>query len=103
MKLSEAMRIGAKIRPQAYNVFFDRIDGEFCSCAFGAVLEAEIGFLDQCELLSIRLEQIHNIHEYIIDPILNIQSSIYRVVTFLNDTEKWTREAIADYLESQGY
>ena len=39
LKLSEAMRIGAKIRPQCLHVLYDGVS----SCALGAIYEGALG------------------------------------------------------------
>lgn len=102
MKISEAMRIGTKKRPQTHFGFFGLEDGQLCSCAIGAAIEGATGkaefenFNPYFNGINIMYEQMHN-------PILDGRYSIYSVVTFLNDIEKWSRQGIADCLESQGY
>lgn len=97
MKLSEAIRAGAKIRPKCIAEYFSS-DGK--SCAIGAALEGigveakpfnnswinvekeltELGFLDED---------------------LKFKPLWGRIV-FMNDEEFLTREEIADILEKEG-
>lgn len=87
LKLSAAIRIGAKIRPQAFGMYCS----EGRTCALGAALEAinrdpkplnGSGLIAATEPLGISLE---------------LASQVSR----RNDSG-WTREAIADWLEAKG-
>ena len=82
LKLSEAMRIGAALRPQCYGNYF--IDGR--SCAIGAAWEG-FGFSPPKDSLTITVWWSN--HKW-------------PNVIALNDHTCWTREAIADWLERQG-
>ena len=88
LKLSEAIRIGAKIRPQCTYSYFTR--GK--SCALGAAAEALYGVTEKT------FSTTH---------INKITSKLSRVVVSeiieRNDDLHWTREQIADWLEGQGY
>lgn len=101
MKLSYAIREGAKIRPQCYNKLFNN----GCSCTLGAALEY-IGYEYSEELNTEEIVEIFNAEfnlEYnIIDPISKDKYPPIGVCTFLNDDKHWTREDIANYLEDQG-
>lgn len=85
-KLSEAIRIGARIRPQVRSRFF--IDGK--SCALGAAYEGMTGFQPSEEMM----------YEHVL-PVLGITQCLAESVAHKND-KGWTREAIADYLEKAG-
>ena len=96
MKLSEAIRLGSMMKPQAFRAFY--INGG--SCALGAACDA-IGinalimsewpiawrtFLDDFRLCpecghETKPGQLHTI-------------------SHLNDSHRWTRERIADYVET---
>lgn len=89
MKLSEAIRIGAKIRPQCVMAYFNG----GASCALGSAYEAISGknWLDDTpsnwEFFSGRF---------------NVPESLLLQISLLNDRGT-TREQIADWLEGQGY
>ena len=108
MKLSEALRIGAKLRPQAFGCFFEG-DGEnpVCSCALGAIYEATFGLPDKLDEYSpCRVDYINK--DALIDDypelILEVDGEeLYYLISHLNDGDGMEREAIADWLESEGY
>lgn len=98
MRLSDAIRLGAMLRPQTREDYF--ADGG--SCALGAAFEAAKGYT--------RSEQM-NFVECIEFPILGVPASCpvcnrdtedeaASVVVHLNDRHFWTREAIADWVET---
>jgi hypothetical protein len=91
IKLSEAIRIGASKRPQAFSISFSPHGG---SCAIGAAYEGAFGKTGgnylQC---GGELKRAGIWPEGL--PLCEVY--------FLNDTHKWSREAIADWLEAQGY
>lgn len=85
LKLSEAIRIGSRIRPQAIGRYF--LNGG--SCALGAAAEA------------VRLDGefcIANIRRR-----FELPYSIIRMVLMWNDWDRMPREKIADELEKIGY
>ena len=96
MKLSEAIRLGAMLRPQYQGAYF----GGGGSCALGAALEA-IGRLAYNEVL----QGCSGDLEF---PIIAVSAGcpictfdVHRLgctVTHLNDEHGWTREAIADWV-----
>ena len=116
MKLSEAIRKGCKVRPrQCFGRFLDGDDG---ACAGGAALiaagispdaieceaeyapwpiEAGPAFPDGVNLLT----------ESCPAPRCNIARSggvtVRGIAAHLNDTHRWSREQIADWLEAQGW
>jgi hypothetical protein len=84
LKPSQAIRIGASLRPQCVGYLF--ADGG--SCALGAMYEGFTG--KTCYLpreMRKYFPEFSNWHELIINK---------------NDIQKWTREQIADWLEAQG-
>lgn len=112
MKLSEAIREGAKLHPQGFiNLFY--LDREGCitaSCALGAALVVNVGeeatrqlHYESSNLAWAKLEEIY--------PELNnfqvadgkrsicLAQHIWR----LNDVQELTREEIADRVESLGF
>lgn len=89
LKLSEAIRIGAQIRPQCKGRAFR--DGG--SCAMGAAYEAMTGNVwPEDDFGNFPLIM----HDF------GAPTSIVMRVTNMNDNGM-TREQIADWLESQGY
>ena len=103
MRLSEAIRLGAMSRPQAFGIFFSKDTGG--TCALGAALEA-IGGLDEDDPLSVK----HNLLLRRRFPVLLQPLSCPACggdiggdemsLAHLNDTHKWSRERIADWLET---
>ena len=116
MKLSNAIREGAKLRPQGFKAYFDEENGVVCSCALGAAFEAVTGKLP-------RLGNANYIDEIVL-PILNTNFSFFNttarcacpvedcnseifspfnLIIHLNDTHNWTREQIAGCLKEKGF
>ena len=93
MKLSEAIREGAKLRPQAFSALF--CDGK--TCALGAACDA-VGAItwrgDKGELTGFVPSHYFPALE---DP------DLYLAITRMNDFQRMTREQIADWVEEQGY
>lgn len=94
MKLSDAIRLGAMMKPQAFNVFRN----DHGTCALGAASDAVGGV---------------NIKTF---PIIDVDSAACPVchqtwtttpqtsaggaaIVHLNDYHRWTREAVADQVE----
>lgn len=120
IKLSTAIREGAKLHPQAMGTFYD--DGK--TCVLGA-LAAIAGYdftdykwMQQCDevekLITNTYADIRNEWEHC--PVVECETTpeqldetywdgdkLYGLVAHLNDQHKWTREAIASWLESIGY
>ena len=105
MRLSEAIRLGAMLRPQEYKAVFAQRDGEWYSCAIGAIAEA-VG------------QKPNNINEGLFRavqsfPILNsivgtypcdcgqvflAGGRIWHIISHLNNSHRWTRERIAAWV-----
>lgn len=98
LKLSSLIKQGAKLRPQAFHVFFN---GEGTD-AFGAAYEAWAGeprtvmgcrFHAMCRACQV------DVHEERIEYPKGCKSmTVYEFVTHANDVLKWKRESIANYL-----
>jgi hypothetical protein len=110
-KLSELMRQGAATRPQAFGDYTDA--SHCCTCAMGAVYEAITGKLPHpeaedgtaCSVVNtiIYLETDILLSGYIVvDPISHESQNLSSIISGLNDELRWTREEIADWLESEG-
>lgn len=95
MKLSDAIREGTKQYPTQIHTgqYFDGLDG---ACALGCALAVELDYA----AIWIAHPCINN---GIAHPVTNTTCTIYSAVTDLNDNRGWTREAIADWLQEQGY
>ena len=89
MKLSEAIRAGAKLRPQAFFMMFDGVG----SCALGAAYEAVTGkVLDDFFVVSWSLL---GLSPGVLD------HNLWKAITEMNDKKRMTREEIADWVEEQ--
>lgn len=106
MKLSEAIRKGAALRPQARHGFFKKMgkDRVLCSCALAAAYEAATGTTAYLEPDPVRIglkthfPQIANtVKEGEAEWVLG------QLITVKNDFRNETREQIAEWAEAQGY
>lgn len=109
MKLSTAIREGAKLRPQYFEGYFGHIyptedsEGILCSCALGAAWEYARN-QTFCHQEAEQVLEYFGIIDYIyICPASNKSKPLSLIITELNDDHLWTREQIADYVESLGY
>ena len=89
LKLSEAIRAGAKLRPQGFGATFK--DGK--SCAVGAAYEAVTGLTSW--------PQHEEVYSFLSRHFGVPYSLLRRDVCEKNDSRE-TREQIADWLEAQG-
>lgn len=98
MRLSEAIRLGAMLKPQAFGTFRARTatrdDGAFLglriiesTCALGAACDA--GY---------KRSGIDQVHVWC--PACSLRAGVLFHAMHLNDTHRWTREQIADWVES---
>lgn len=98
MKLSDAMRLGAMLRPQSFTSYFSY--GK--SCAMGAACEA-VGInpltIEGVEAMNTRWAPIILAERFFFPPCgCNVIVSAFGAITHLNDEHKWTRERIADWV-----
>ena len=96
LKLSEAIRIGARLRPQGFGALFR--NGE--SCAWGAAYEAICGYPGHGVFGFSDSHAGRMIGNVLSEYFPGIAADY---VYERNDSEHMTREQIADWLESQGY
>lgn len=117
-KLSEAMREGAKQRPQAFGEYrlIEEHNGSLvsCTCALGAAYEGMTGELppappstlweDGClvERILLRKTGISRLDRIVSPAEPIVMGFVFEIVSSLNDDHRWTREKIADWLESHG-
>jgi hypothetical protein len=92
LKLSEAIRKGARLRPQGTG-WWHR-DGK--SCALGAAYEALTGRITN-DYSGVTLETIH-----IMATAFPAFYALTHEIGKMNDIQHLTREQIADWLEAQG-
>lgn len=128
LKLSEAIRKGAKLRPMAIGDFFGKsLHGDsyhYYSCALGAAYETIYGLegvssiCDECGVYALTLKTLRIIDGRLLEawPILQQTwrftppddegterpITLQEVIQDTNDSGKFTREEIADWLESIG-
>lgn len=101
MKLSEAIREGAKRRPQTQNTFFSN----GASCALGAAYEHLEGFsalMYDSEDIEFELIVKFPVLEYAVQSPVDaeMEDSLFNIISDLNDVRNWTREQIADWVET---
>lgn len=95
MKLSEAIRLGAMLGPQVFEVMFDGRGG---SCALGAA-DLAINVKICGDWPDAFWRTVDSISEC---PACGIKSGHQfggYIITHLNDDHRWTRAAIADFVE----
>ncbi len=107
MKLSEAMRLGAMLKPQGFGAMINVWGG---TCALGAVADAvgqELVWPPAwCPILDVLwLRTRYPILDmFAIDPVIpgaySGRLSLADVIVRLNDDHRWTRERIADWIEA---
>ncbi len=117
LKLSDYIRQGAKIRPQArYQLFhYDDFEHQWTSCALGAAYEAMTDDLVPSNLITMEeaFKKLREVFPTVLDdtiqwprlvaPSVGYKNETAVIVTMvLNDRFHWSREEIADYLESRG-
>lgn len=92
MRLSEAIRLGSMLHPQTFERMRqrDRHGDVVATCAFGAATAAGYSYADETTLTT----------ELAPCPACGSEFGIVGHVMHLNDTHKWTRERIADWIET---
>ena len=102
---SEAIREGAKLRPQGYGPWAHQVIGE-TSCAIVAGYEAIFGAVPPAaDYEPIRLAFLY-LERTVRCPACAVTGGVYQrplmdCLWHLNDFHCWTREAIADWLETE--
>ncbi|SRR5258706_16343763 len=99
MKLADAIRKGSQQRPQAFGDFFEKVEGQILgSCAIGAAIEGYFGDT------TARIEELHTafpiLDKVVEGPEQGMRAELCNVITDLNDMCDWTRECIADWVET---
>lgn len=99
MRLSEAIRLGSMMKPQAFGNFYG--PERESSCALGAAFDAcgmEVFGPDTKFDGPFGLEYFEDEYEIIACPVCGIAE--WPTIGHLNDFHRWTREAIADWVET---
>lgn len=105
MKLSEAIRLGAMLAPQTIG---GRTDAEGRCALAGAcdVLGIASVFNEGCQHQEMDYHALHARFPVLLTKVPSPTDSIYGprelrlIIWFLNDSLGWTREAIADWIET---
>jgi hypothetical protein len=95
LKMSEAIRIGARYRPQAFGSLTDG----FGTCALGAAIEGIFGPWSVMTSGGRTCQHLDAIYGERYRAVKNVGG--FGIVN-LNDELKWSREQIADWLEAEG-
>ena len=94
MRLSEMIRLGSMLTEQCRGTMHTSFAGHEFTCAMGA---AKIG----CETSNVSLDKFdYLLSEYVENPITHELGSVIKTIIDLNDKQDWTREKIADWLET---
>jgi hypothetical protein len=117
-EMADLMREGAKLRPQAFTAMFSfpcaafQESEEIKSCAIGALYEAVFGVCEYDSAYSAALnERFPVLLETVPEALwpeafaekmrkLKRPGSLRVMIMNLNDVMRWTREEIADWIES---
>jgi len=113
MKLSEAIRLGAMLAPQGFEDFVKDLAGVRVTCALGAAAEA-IGSLNSAALPGFLVlpTLVSAALEAVFGEILNVprrrcpvkacrvRRVTANVIVHLNDDHRWTREQIAEWVDT---
>lgn len=96
MKLSEAIRLGAMLKPQGFGVgaFYSSV----ATCAMGAALDALGAHSDDWATEMCARYQVLSIEGSC--PECDKFERVISRIWHLNDTHRWTREQIADWVET---
>jgi len=98
MNLSTAIRIGAALRPQAFGTHFKKGG----SCVIGAALEGAGFYVYDSGIHQTESNKSFTLlsKENIQCPVCSVEGAGWKIISMcLNDTHKWTRESIADWIE----
>lgn len=97
MRLSEAIRLGSVLHRQGFGSFYSILNGEKVTCAAGAAREA-IGAHNFDNWLGDVLRTEHPYRCFECNAF--ITQNLCGIIAHLNDAHRWTRERIADWVET---
>lgn len=107
MRLSEAIRLGAMLRPQGFGELFTRHGDQIASCAFGAADEALTVEEPDASHDDAEISPVYRLYPFVSWMHVDCPACVRRrwraepvesIVHHLNDDHRWTREAIADWV-----
>lgn len=94
MKLSEAIRLGAMMKPQGFAGTGSRKCQE--TCAYGAALDA----ISSDESVSTHWPWLKTLYpDPVWCPVCHLSCDVH-IIPHLNNKHRWTRERIADWVET---
>lgn len=96
MRLSDAILLGASLRPQA----FGRMFGDNGSCALGAAMEAVGGGIAFARLWPWGELLVHGCPFEMEGCVGYRHGQVFHVITHLNDYHRWSREQIAEWVRT---
>lgn len=107
MKLSEAIRLGSMLKPQAFGSY--RADGG--TCAMGAAIDAIGGLVAgksdevwpivaQGPAVCPECADVIHRHHHPYNPYVVVCNPTGAMIIHLNDDHRWTRERIADWVQT---
>jgi hypothetical protein len=101
LTLSDAIRLGAMLHPQCFGVMAQQSDGvTLATCAMAAAKRAGYDIARELSAGSPNLLRFPSRPGDMLCPqCLVLAGSRLAVVVHLNDDHRWTREAIADWVE----
>ena len=104
MKLSEAIRLGAMLKPQGRGKLLKRQGDMLVSCALGAACDAAgidvvAGANNTVAYGALRTTWLV-LQEYVTHPEWGRRMCVLDVIYTLNDVCVWSRERIADWVET---
>lgn len=99
MKLSEAIRLGSMLKPQCFGSYFGVGLAKESSCAMGAAMDAinakSIPYIEDWQWITYTTAKCP--HSWASK---HCPSIVHSIITHLNDSHRWTREAIADWVQT---
>ena len=98
-RLAECIRIGSKETKQCTGMFFQYLEDKVThSCALGAAALGALGTSGEYISYSVLEEVFPELERRVV--IDDLQPKLFRAIEILNDQKKWTREQIADWVET---
>lgn len=103
MKLSEAIRQGAALHPQAFGAYVtELLDGTVCTCTLGAAYEGLTGELPPMQFTADALPGRFTV-DWALRQQTDAPDTLLLEIVRLNDDEAQPREQIADWAAALGY
>lgn len=105
MRLSEAIRLGSMLKPQAFGKSYDAHIGGTCAIAAAVdaigLLKTDGGtLLNACHLSAVPEAWRLTINQRVTCPNCHVTCRVDGVAAHLNDHHRWTREQIAAWVET---